>query len=255
MALTCPAWLLTPLWLRHTGRKGPTPSFALYRVGGRYATDRDADLKHWRTPSYRACDKRRKVTVDRLSSPVARTTGARLRVKLRIGIMGCGKVADVHIQQVHARCRPADLCVRPPRRCDHGRGTTGFVGSAVVRALLTRTEHEHISQVRTGSNRSRLQPLLHSAQTRRAEVVAATLLSRADCAKLVSAADIIHCAARMGGGATNIYNEHGRRDAECARCDGKWPAPTPGAGQLVRGCAREGLWALPTKRRDHVEAA
>lgn len=85
-------------------------------------------------------------------------------------------------------------------------GATGFVGSAVVRALLRRTEHELICQVRSGSNRGRLQPLLEGARAGRADVMVANLLSRSDCGKLVVDADlIIHCAAGMGGGATNIY--------------------------------------------------
>ncbi|MDQ3564375.1 MAG: NAD(P)-dependent oxidoreductase [Pseudomonadota bacterium] len=85
-------------------------------------------------------------------------------------------------------------------------GATGFVGSAAVRAMLTRTEHGLICQVRTGSNVSRLQTVLEGAQAGRADVIVANLLSRADSAKLVVDADaIIHCAAGMGGGAANIY--------------------------------------------------
>jgi len=88
-------------------------------------------------------------------------------------------------------------------------GASGFVGSAVVRALVAQTDHEVVCQVRATSNFARLDPLAQDSAAGRVKFVAANLLSRADTAKVVSGVDtIIHCAAgmpRSGIGPADLY--------------------------------------------------
>ena len=79
-------------------------------------------------------------------------------------------------------------------------GSSGFVGSAVVRALIAQTQHQVVCQVRSTSNGARLADPMRESPAARIRLVTANLLSRADCAKATSDVDaIVHCAAGMPG--------------------------------------------------------